>query len=230
MKKRIIDAIKPHKEIEKKSKASHIKGEIELISTENSYIIKPIEPGNFSNIDFGFLYNGIVTKNHKLIFTFQLYEETKLSDIANTIGMVNTSNLSAFFIYHSDIFLDSQNTKFATILHDWEKEKDINDWDMVIRKLNLLPGSKFFYFDGEKAFDIKINKILAVKKKKFEFFVKNKKIRMCRICKIRVSKYKMIDDPFLEDKDKYLCNECFVILFQDINGNLKYKYLKYELL
>lgn len=98
------------------------------------------------------------------------------------------------------------------------------------RKFNFLinPESEIYFYDGgDNNYNIKIERIHATQNCGIRIRDRCEKTIICRACAKNISTIMCIDDPICPKNEKYLCTGCFNDLYRDINGELKFKDIKY---
>lgn len=179
-------------------------------------------------------YEGVCKMKGEAVARFTASGDTLLSELAERLTGSDTLPEMSFFAVEKEIYLRSlerEHVRFATMQFQLRRF-DIRTWDASLETCIGNISKEIYFCDGGILKGIEISKILFLHRRRRSYvLVKHLQGRaqLCKCCLKSNAAISMLDDPILPDRKKYICKQCFNLLFLDERGAERYG-VQYEFL
>ncbi|AFM99284.1 hypothetical protein EHEL_110080 [Encephalitozoon hellem ATCC 50504] len=191
----------------------------------------PIELDTASNI----YYEAECFLGGEVVARITMSGDIHLSEIARFLVGSDGLSSKVFFAIGKTIYLqstDDSSIKFATMVFQL-KVFNIKKWDIRIDKCIKDISKEIYFHDGRFLKSIQIVKTFFSHKSTSPYMsVKHLhgRAQLCKCCLKNNAVLKMVNDPILPEKKKFICKKCFELLFLNKEGDNRYDDIEVEFL
>ncbi|UYI26216.1 polygalacturonase [Encephalitozoon cuniculi] len=191
----------------------------------------PIETDNPDNV----YYEAQCLLGGEMVARFTISGDALLSDLAELLVGGDVLSSKVFFAIGKTIYLrdiDDNSVRFATMVFQL-KVFGIKKWDIRADRCIEDISKEIHFHDGRFLKSIQITRVFF-SHRKISPYISVKRLhgraQLCKCCLKNNAGLKVINDPILPEKKKFVCKRCFELLFVDKEGNNRYDDIEVEFL